>query len=123
MHNVNLRSAEATICLVNHYCVRAPRLVRIDAPICRIPMLAIHLNRKSGTEFTINKEDHLPALLASKVREQLEAKESSSDVAGNHHPALLMVLADNMGCEPDDICDFDLQVRCSMGNFHSVFLA
>lgn len=100
-----------TLYPVTHCCLRERRLVRIDTPICRIPMLAIHLARKSGTEFTINKENHLSALLASKVREQLEAKESDSDVAGNHHPALLMLLADNMGCKPEDICDFDLQVR------------
>lgn len=40
-------------------------LVRIDRPICRIPNLAIHINRKVNEEgLKVNAQSHLPAVLA-----------------------------------------------------------
>ena len=39
------------------------RLVRVDQPLCRVPNLAIHLNRKVNDEgLTLNKQKHLPVL-------------------------------------------------------------
>jgi len=47
-------------------------LVRIDRPIARIPMLAIHLNRTIGTDgFKPNAESHLAPLLSTLIKAEL----------------------------------------------------
>lgn len=69
------------------------KLVKVDKPILRIPMLAIHLNRtiyKDG--FKPDKQSHLVPILSTAVKSQLEdAKEDSKQ--GRHHCLLLDVLA------------------------------
>ncbi|KAF4353816.1 hypothetical protein F8388_009975 [Cannabis sativa] len=62
------------------------KLLRIEEPIMRIPTLAIHLDR--GTDgFKVNTQTHLLPVLATAIK----------------------LLASQLGCKPDDICDFELQ--------------
>ncbi|KAF6166896.1 hypothetical protein GIB67_020330 [Kingdonia uniflora] len=105
------------------------RLVRIEEPIMRIPTLAIHLDRGVNDGFKVNTQSHLVPVLATSIKAELNkvAAENQSledGVQGDgkksngkcktdskkHHSLLLKLLADQAGCEPDDICDFELQV-------------
>lgn len=102
----------------------AQRLVRIQEPIMRIPTLAIHLDR--GTDgFKVNTQSHLLPMLATSIKAELSKPASGSAENGasgdgnssekintnanKHHSILLQLLADQAGCEPGDICDFELQ--------------
>lgn len=94
------------------------KLVRIEEPIMRIPTLAIHLDRGINSDgFKLNTHSHLVPVLATSVKEELnkaavdngvptEGKKQSGKV---HHSILLQLLASQVGCEPVDICDFELQ--------------
>ncbi|XP_035543170.1 probable aspartyl aminopeptidase isoform X1 [Juglans regia] len=104
------------------------RLVRIKEPIMRIPTLAIHLDRGYNDEFMFNTENHLLPVLATSIKAEIN-KNGAADGSGNssgqtngkngnertttnsskHHSLLLQLLANQIGCEPDDICDFELQ--------------
>lgn len=101
------------------------RLVRIQEPIMRIPTLAIHLDRGVNDGFKVNTQNHLLPILATCVKAELNkcggdsvesgdssdqkssGKENAS--AEKHHSLLLQLLATEAGCEPGDICDFELQ--------------
>ncbi|TKY73620.1 aspartyl aminopeptidase [Spatholobus suberectus] len=94
------------------------RLVRIEEPIMRIPTLAIHLDRNVNTDgFKFNTQTHLLPILATTLKGELnkvssengpvESKTGASNT--KHHLLLLQLLASKLGCEPDDICDFELQ--------------
>lgn len=99
------------------------RLVRIEEPIMRIPTLAIHLDRSVNDGFKVNTQTHLLPILATAVKAEVnkvssengstESGKKENDKTGSsstkHHPILLQLLASNLGCEPDDICDFELQ--------------
>ncbi|KAL2934483.1 putative aspartyl aminopeptidase [Bienertia sinuspersici] len=104
------------------------RLVRIQDPIMRIPTLAIHLDRGVNDGFKPNTQSHIAPILATSIKEELnkvanendsikngaqtEANESTDDLKmknQKHHSLLLKLLADEVGCDPDDICDFELQ--------------
>ncbi|THF97513.1 hypothetical protein TEA_011301 [Camellia sinensis var. sinensis] len=110
------------------------RLVRIAEPIMRIPTLAIHLDRDVNDGFKVNTQSHLVPVLATSIKAELNKvvfknspAESGSSTDGNrsneksktdnqkHHSLLLQardfiyLLAAEVGCEPDDICDFELQ--------------
>ncbi|KAL8474608.1 hypothetical protein ACS0TY_031165 [Phlomoides rotata] len=102
------------------------RLVRIEDPIMRVPTLAIHLDRDVNDGFKINKQTHLAPVLATFVKAELNkpAVKNGSVETGldygkkldgrtntneKHHSLLLQLVADQLGCEPDDICDFELQ--------------
>ncbi|KAF2302635.1 hypothetical protein GH714_000506 [Hevea brasiliensis] len=64
------------------------RLVRIEEPIMRVPTLAIHLDRNVNNDgFKVNTQNHLIPILATSVK----------------------MIASQLGCKPDDICDFELQ--------------
>jgi len=94
------------------------RLVMIDRPIMRIPTLAIHLDRTVNTDgFKLNTEQHLAPVLATCIKGQLDGGAGGEGAGGTekasmgtHHPLLLSLLAEELGCAPDEICDFDLSV-------------
>ena len=110
------------------------KLVKIDRPILRIPDLAIHLDRTMNESFKFNKETNFRPVLGL-VEEQLNAahsggepsrtgtpipfsgsntpsgekpKEDIARMSSRHHPLLLAVIADELGCEISDIQDFEL---------------
>ncbi|KAG6634976.1 probable aspartyl aminopeptidase [Carya illinoinensis] len=104
------------------------RLVRIEEPIMRIPTLAIHLDRDVNDGFKANTQSHLLPVLATSIKADLskvvsenggvesgaqtDKKEADKRIATNilkHHMLLLQLLASQIGCKPDDICDFELQ--------------
>ncbi|XP_019198636.1 PREDICTED: probable aspartyl aminopeptidase [Ipomoea nil] len=104
----------------------AQRLVRIQEPIMRIPTLAIHLDRGVNDGFKVNTQSHLLPMLATSIKAELskpaadsvengapsdgKSSEKINSNANRHHSLLLQLLADQAGCEPGDICDFELQV-------------
>ena len=76
---------------------RVAKLIDIRKPICRIPNIAIHLNRKVNDEgLKLNKQTHLPAVLTL-----------SDDTEGDVFRELL---AAEIGCEPDAILTWDLML-------------
>ena len=82
-------------------------LVRVDRPIIRIPTLAIHLDREISTNgFKPNTETNFAPILATAIRGELE----TTTEGAAHHALLLSVLAEELGCKPDDIADFELNV-------------
>ncbi|KAM1339900.1 hypothetical protein ACFX15_038095 [Malus domestica] len=104
------------------------KLVRIEEPIMRIPTLAIHLDRDVRDAFKVNAQTHLLPVLATAVKAELnkvvaEDGEADNDIqtsgkksnekttsnALKHHSLLLQLLADQLGCEPERISDFELQ--------------
>ncbi|KAB1217327.1 putative aspartyl aminopeptidase [Morella rubra] len=104
------------------------RLVRIEEPIMRIPTLAIHLDRGVNDGFKVNTQSHLLPVLATSIKAELNkvAAENGPVESGSqaddkntiektninnpkHHLLLLQLLAAQIGCKPDDICDFELQ--------------
>jgi len=103
------------------------RLVKIDKPILRIPMLAIHLNRDIGSEgFKPNKQTQCTPILSAVITDALskqkegEGDESAdkkvskvppaSSLSARHHPLLLNLLSKQLQCSVDDIVDFELNV-------------
>ncbi|XP_068665065.1 probable aspartyl aminopeptidase [Aristolochia californica] len=101
------------------------KLVRIKEPVLRIPTLAIHLDRSPNTDgFKVHTHNHLVPLLATAIKAELEkvaadngsVNELKKSIATKnldnkrHHPILLKLLAAEAGCEPDEICDFELQL-------------
>ena len=92
--------------------------VKIDKPIMRVPMLAIHLNRTIGTDgFNPNKQTELVPILATSARLQLEGGGGATSAAkgadkadgpSSHHSALLDALAEAAGVEAGDIVDLEL---------------
>ncbi len=76
------------------------RLVRSPAPICRIPNLAIHLNRAVNEEgLTLNKHQHLNPVAGA------WDKGGEGPTPSEHVRAWLAGLA---GCAPDDLVGHDL---------------
>ena len=117
------------------------KLLKIARPICRVPMLAVHLERGTGTKITINTETHLPAVLATSIKDQLLSKQGGAgegktdgsnskpiggSPAANHHPVLLNLIAEELGCAVDDIVDFDLELcdtqPSAIGGVHNEFI-
>ncbi|XP_062202835.1 probable aspartyl aminopeptidase [Phragmites australis] len=96
----------------------AHKLVRVQEPIMRIPTLAIHLDRTISSEgLKINNQNHLVPVLATSVKNEVQKlvgengpKESSENKNTKHHPLLLQLIAKEANCEPDEICDFELQL-------------
>ncbi|KAJ7956081.1 Aspartyl aminopeptidase [Quillaja saponaria] len=100
------------------------QLVRIEEPIMRIPTLAIHLDRGVNDGFKVNTQNHLLPVLATSIKVALNkvgsvekevqdngknSNESTTSNNSKHHSLLLQLLANQIGCEPDKICDFELQ--------------
>lgn len=92
------------------------RLVRLEEPIMRIPTLAIHLDRGVNDGFKVNTQTHLIPVLATSITAEMNkpAAENGPEDVGivgkpKHHPLLLQMLANQIGCAPGEICDFELQ--------------
>ncbi|XP_044484840.1 probable aspartyl aminopeptidase isoform X1 [Mangifera indica] len=93
------------------------KLLRIEEPILRIPTLAIHLDRNINSDgFKPNTQSHLLPVLATAIKEELNkvagdnnSKETPTGFGSKHHSVLLQMIASQLGCVPDDICDFELQ--------------
>jgi aspartyl aminopeptidase len=85
------------------------RLVRLDRPLCRIPNIAIHLNRTVNEEgLTLDKHKHLPPLLGLWSQE------------GDPERVVRGVVAEALGVDPDrilghDLCLYDLQAPTLAG--------
>lgn len=96
------------------------RLVRIEEPIMRIPTLAIHLDRGVNDGFKANTQTQLVPVLSTAIKAELNkvaanngpvegGAEKAKTESQKHHTLLLKLLATSLGCEIDDICDFELQ--------------
>ncbi|XP_031485740.1 probable aspartyl aminopeptidase isoform X2 [Nymphaea colorata] len=104
-------------------------LVKVGGPILRVPTLAIHLDRSVSDGFKVNTENHLVPVLATVVKAEVNklpaengslendtecdgkhGDEKKSVANKKHHPVLLQLLAAQAGCEPGEICDFELQL-------------
>lgn len=112
------------------------KLVKIDRPILRIPNLAIHLQSdKERSGFSPNLQDNFPPILATDTMTAINSPLSSENIGegndkeaqnnsseeGNirkrmckerekHHNTLLVLIANELGCDIDDIYDFELQL-------------
>jgi aspartyl aminopeptidase len=81
----------------------------------------------------LNSETHLPPILATAVKAQLEGPTGSRPEAvadapatARHHPALVLALAMELGVEPGAIHDFDLSLYdtqpSAIGGIHDEFI-
>jgi aspartyl aminopeptidase len=85
--------------------------VKVQKPILRIPMLAIHLNRTVNSEgFKPNAQTELVPVLATAAKAQLDATVPGAQDTGSHHSLLLHILAAEAGCDVADIVDLELNV-------------
>ncbi|KAK3015037.1 hypothetical protein RJ639_005562 [Escallonia herrerae] len=90
------------------------KLVKVKRPLLRVPTLAIHLDRAVNKDgFKPNLETHLIPLLARKL-EDASAEHKDKKVASTskdaHHPLLMEILSDELGCGIDDIASIELNV-------------
>lgn len=78
------------------------------------------MDRNAGSDFHFNTEtEFVPILglvasqLNSSPKEGADASrsEGASSIQGNHHPALLSLLAEHLSVSPEYIHDFELYVR------------
>lgn len=90
--------------------------VLIRRPILRIPSVAPHLDSPYANGFQVNKETELRAILCE-VANDVTASESKLDVImtpdgsrPRHHPALLSLVARELGCAVSSIVALDLRL-------------
>jgi len=83
------------------------KLLKIDRPILRIPTLAIHLDRDSGSHLEFNKQTQMLPILATSIKGQLDKEVEAKN---SHHSVLLKLLAEELKCKVEDIRDFELSV-------------
>jgi aspartyl aminopeptidase len=77
----------------------AETLVRLATPICRIPSLAIHLNRQVNDDgLKLDKQKHLPPICGLGDQERLEVG------------VLRQALAEAAGVEADDLVEYRLDL-------------
>lgn len=75
------------------------KLVRFDAPLLRIPQLAIHLNRDVNEKgLTLNKQNHLPPIL------------SLTEKKGLTKDFLEKLVAQKLKCKPNEILSMELSL-------------
>jgi len=65
----------------------------------------------------INNQSHLVLVLATSIKNEMQKIveengpiESSENKNTKHHPLLLHLITKEANCEPDEICDFELQL-------------
>ena len=86
------------------------RLVRINDPVARIPTLAIHLSDDRNS-FAPNLQDHCKAILSMDPEiVSLKPTAAEEEVSERLHPALLRMIADQLGVPADTIEDMELQL-------------
>jgi aspartyl aminopeptidase len=86
------------------------------------------VDRSASSEFKFNTETEFTpilGLLASNLNAPVDKVQSTdrdehtaSDIRGNHHPALLTLLAEEMSVKPEEIHDFELYVSTSLAIAH-----
>ncbi|KAG2448747.1 hypothetical protein HYH02_006101 [Chlamydomonas schloesseri] len=91
------------------------RLVKLDRPLLRIPMLAIHLQRDIHTAgFKPNLQTNFAPMMATAVKTALLAPAppppAPGSTAAKHSPLLLSLLAAELGVSAEAIVDFELHV-------------
>ncbi|XP_022770268.1 probable aspartyl aminopeptidase isoform X2 [Durio zibethinus] len=65
--------------------------------------------------FTVNTQSHLLPILATSIKAELNREVAENGPAekitnnSSHHSLLLQMIANKLGCQPDQICDFELQ--------------
>jgi aspartyl aminopeptidase len=90
----------------NHALGMETALLRVDRPLCRIPQLAIHLNRGVNKDgLTLNPQDHLPALwgLAPKGIPTGEKPSEGGEVG-----RFKAFIAGELNVDPDRILGWDI---------------
>lgn len=89
-------------------------LVKVERPIMRVPTLAIHLDRTISTDgFKPNLETHLAPILATHIKTELSVEGNGAAVlsnTGSHHSLLVQIVAEELGCDPEEVIDFELNV-------------
>ncbi|KAK4769633.1 hypothetical protein SAY86_027783 [Trapa natans] len=88
------------------------KLVKVKRPLLRVPTLAIHLDRTVNKDgFKPNLETHLVPLLATKPGETSVDPDNKNAISkAVHHPLLIQVLADELGCSAESIMDIELNL-------------
>ena len=93
------------------------RVVAIKRPLLYIPTVAPHLDQPYADGFKVNKEYHLRAMLGAAELCGLGAEALSpalcvggSNAAPKHHPALVALVARELGVRPEDIVGLDLRL-------------
>ncbi|RGB32806.1 aspartyl aminopeptidase [Rhizophagus diaphanus] len=81
------------------------KLVKVKRPILRIPTLAIHLDRDVREGFKFNNEVHLTPLIATVSNKLAKNNENEEK---KHHPVLLDILVQELGCKVNEVHDFEL---------------
>ena len=92
----------------------AAKLVRFDRPLCRVPQLAVHLDREVNEKgLVLNAQKHLPPVLG------LSRSASNGDV-------LLGLLTEQLQCRADDIASSELMLYAlqssQLGGIESEFV-
>lgn len=101
------------------------RLLRIERPICRVPTLAIHLDRTVNDGFKVNTESHLPPILATSIKAKLEesgpvvssvtSPNGTGGASTRHHTGLVQAIAKELNVNPEDVKDFELCLYDTQG--------
>ncbi|KAG1770024.1 peptidase M18 [Suillus occidentalis] len=93
------------------------KLIKVDRPLLRIPTLAIHLDRNVNDNLKFNQEtEFVPIIglvaetLNKTPKDDKKPNATAASIQGNHHPALLSVIADELSVSPEEIHDFELHL-------------
>lgn len=108
-------------------------MVRIAKPVARVSTLCIHLQTADErNSFKVNKEEHLSpilgtqSLLESGVKMQLNQVDNDDDWRKAQEPALMKLIASELGISTQQIANFELVLfdcqAASLGGIQSEFL-
>lgn len=93
------------------------KLIKVDRPLLRIPTLAIHLDKNVNDNLKFNQEtEFVPIIglvaetLNKTPKDDKKLNATAASIQGNHHPALLSVIADELSVSPEEIHDFELHL-------------